>query len=90
MMSGFDYGDSAKPDWSSDIKWRFVRRQSENDVYQIEWAFRPKNDASGTQTTEVSFDGKHTTHVFGNRWQAISIEPKDLPSDPQVATATNG
>lgn len=81
MASGFDYGDAAKPDWTSDIKWCFLRQDGGNDVYRIEWTFRPTNGASDTQTTEVSFDGTHSAKALGNQWQTISIEPG--PLDPK-------
>jgi len=32
MTSGFDYGDPAKSDWTSDIKWCFLRREGGTDV----------------------------------------------------------
>lgn len=76
MISGFDYGDPAKPDWSSDIKWSFLRQDGGKDVYRVEWTFRPKNGTSRTQVTEVPFDGSQSAKVPGNDWQIISIEPK--------------
>lgn len=90
MTSGFDYGDSSKPDWTSDIKWCFLRQDGESDVYRVEWTFRPKSGISDAQTIEVSFDGKQSTRVCGNEWQTISIEPKSAEGDSQPAAATDG
>ena len=90
MGSGFDYGDSTKPDWKSDCKWRFLRRDGESDVYQIKWAFRPENGTGGTQTLEASFDGKQSARVCGNQWQTISIEPKSAERNSQPADARDG
>ena len=75
MTSGFDYGDPAKPDWKSVIKWSFLRQDGRRDLYRVEWIFRPKESIGHTETTEVSFDGKHSARVFENEWQTISIEP---------------
>ncbi len=75
MIGGFNYRDPAKPDWTSDIRWYFLRQDGGSDVYRVEWTFRPKSGAGGTQTAEVSFDGKHAVKVFGNQWEVISIEP---------------
>lgn len=90
MTSGFDYGDSTKPDWTSDIKWCFLRQDGESDVYRVEWTFRPKNGTGGAQTMEVSFDGKQIARVCGNQWQTISIEPESAEADSQPAAATDG
>jgi len=87
MVSGFDYGDLAKPDWTSDIKWCFLRRDGESDVYQVEWIFRPKNGTGGTQTMEVSFDGKQGARVCGNQWQTVSIEPRSAEGNSQPLAA---
>ena len=57
MRGGFDYGDSSKVDWTSDVTWRFLRCDDKNDVYTVEWTFRPKRGASVTKAKEVSFDG---------------------------------
>jgi hypothetical protein len=90
MTSGFDYGDPAKPDWTSDIKWRFLRRDGDNDIYRIDWTFRPENGTGGTQTRDVSFDGKQSVRACGNQWQTISIEPTSTQGDSQPAAATDG
>ena len=86
--SGFNYGDPAKPDWTSEIKWIFLRQDGAKDVYQVEWTFRPKNGTGSTQTLEVSFDGKQSARVCGNQWQTISIEPKSAEGNSQQAAAT--
>ena len=83
MTSGFDYGDSAKPDWTSDIKWCFLRQDGGSDVYRVQWTFRPKNGTGRIRTTEVSFDGKRSARVSGNQWQTISIEPIQSHRDSQ-------
>ena len=90
MMSGFDYGDSTKPDWSSEVKWSFLRQEGGSDVYRVEWTFRPTTGTGGTQTREVSFDGKHSVRVCGNQWQTISIEPTPPEGDSQPEAATDG
>jgi hypothetical protein len=82
MTSGFDYGDPARPDWSSDIRWSFLRQDEGKDVYRVEWTFRPKNGTSRTQVTEVSFDGSQSAKIPGNEWQIISIEPKSSQGKP--------
>ena len=83
MRSGFDYGDTNKPDWTSDIKWQFLRSEGAADLYRVEWTFRPINVADRTRTREVSFDGVTSTHVFSNEWQVISIEPALTDVDSQ-------
>jgi hypothetical protein len=83
MRSGFNYGDSSKVDWTSDITWRFLRRDGTNDVYRVEWTFRPKGGSSDTKAKEVSFDGREAVRVFDNRWQVISIEPGPIPTNSQ-------
>jgi hypothetical protein len=75
MSTGFNYGDPAKADWTSDIKWRFLRQDEGVDVYQIEWTFRPQSGAGVSQTKEVFFDGSHSVRVSANPWQTVSIEP---------------
>jgi hypothetical protein len=90
MTSGFDYGDPAKPDWDSDIRWCFVRQDGESDLYRVEWNFRPKTGTGRTQTTEVPFDGKHSARVSENQWQTVSIEPPPPEGDSQPAAATDG
>ena len=78
MTSGFDYGDLAKPDWRSQIEWRFLRQDDGSDVYRVEWTFAPKNGTGLTRTSEASFDGKQSVRVAENEWQTISIEPGPL------------
>jgi hypothetical protein len=83
MISGFDYGDPAGPDWTSDIKWRFLRRDGSRDVYRVGWTFRPKGGSVGTKTKEAAFDGMDTVRVFENQWQVISIEPGPMKRNSQ-------
>ena len=90
MTSGFDYGDSAKLDWSSDIKWCFLRQDGGSDVYRVEWAFRPKNGTGVTQTMDGLYDGGHSARVSGNQWQTISIEPARPEGDSQPVAAQPG
>lgn len=75
MTSGFEYGDASQPDWTSEIKWRFVGRDGGSDVYRLDWTFRPKSGTGVSDTKEVSFDGAESVKVFGNQWQVVSIEP---------------
>lgn len=74
MISGFEYGDPATLDWSSDINWSFLRQDGGKDVYRVESTFCPKNGTTRTQVTEVPFDGSQSVKVPGNDWQIISIE----------------
>ena len=85
MKSGFNYGDlykgdSSKVAWTSRIAWRFLRRDGANDVYRVEWIFRPKGGSSDTKAKEVSFDGVKAVRVFDNQWEVISIEPGPIPT----------
>ena len=75
ITCGFQYGDASKSDWTSEIKWRFVGRDGDSDVYRLDWTFRPKVGAGVSDTKEVSFDGEESVRVFGNQWQVVSIEP---------------
>ncbi len=90
MTSGFNYGDSSKGDWTSDITWRFLRRDGTNDVYRVEWTFRPKGGSSDTKAKEVSFNGVKAVRVFDNRWQVISIEPGPIIVDSAPQAGANG
>jgi hypothetical protein len=90
MTSGFDYGDPSKADWTSDIKWHFLRRDGQSDVYRVEWTFRPEGGTGGTKTREVSFNGTQAVRVFDNQWQVISIEPGSMKTDSQHAPAADG
>jgi hypothetical protein len=90
MTSGFDYGDSSKPDWTSDIKWSFLRQDGEIDVYRVEWIFSPKSGTSGTKVKEVNFDGTKSVTVFSNQWQVISVEPGRTKTNSQPGGPANG
>lgn len=88
MRSGFNYGDlykgdSSKVAWTSRVAWRFLRRDGVNDVYRVEWIFRPKGGSSDTKAKEVSFDGVKAVRVFDNQWEVISIEPGPIPTNSQ-------
>jgi hypothetical protein len=83
MTSGFDYGDSPEADWTSDITWSFLRRDGANDVYRMEWTFRPDNGVGRTQVKDVWFDGAEAVRVFENQWQVISIEPGAITKNSQ-------
>jgi hypothetical protein len=89
MTSGFDYGDPSKPDWTSDIRWSFLRRDGGSDVYRMEWTFRPANGAGRTESKEIAFDGRKAVRAFGNQWQVISIEPGPMKTDSQHAPASD-
>jgi hypothetical protein len=75
LSSGFEYGDATKPDWTSEINWRFLRQDGDEDVYRIDWTFRMKDGAGASNMKEVSFDGQESVKVFANHWQVVSIEP---------------
>jgi hypothetical protein len=83
LTSGFDYGDPSNLDWTSDIKWSFLRRDGGSDVYRMEWTFRPANGTARTESKEVAFDGMKAVRVFGNQWQVISIEPGPMKTPSQ-------
>ncbi len=83
MRSGFEYGDTPKADWTSEITWRFVGRDGDSDVYRLDWTFRPENGTSVSDTKEVSFDGAESVKVFGNQWQVVSIEPGVIAENTQ-------
>ncbi|MCE9613832.1 MAG: hypothetical protein K8T26_06115 [Lentisphaerae bacterium] len=85
MRSGFKYGDPAKPDWTSDIKWRLIRQRGEADLYRVEWTFTLRNTAGNTKAAEVPFDGRKSVLVFSNQWQVVSIEPGMTKEDSQQA-----
>lgn len=89
MRGGFDSGDSSKLDWTSNVTWRFLRRDGTNDVYTVEWAFRPKGGASDTKAKEVSFDGAQAVRVFENQWEVISIEPGSITTHSQPVSPAN-
>jgi hypothetical protein len=75
MVTGFDYGDPAKPDWKGSIKWQLLRREGKSDVYQIEWNFKPTKGTSTSKTEELSFDGVTPSKLVVNTQWVISIEP---------------
>ena len=76
LPGGFSYGDSAKSDWNSDIRWTYLRRDGVKDVYRIEWTFRLRDGVASTRDLELAFDGFQPSIIPGNEWQVISIEPK--------------
>ena len=90
LRGGFDYGDSSKGDWTSDVTWRFLRREGTQDVYTVEWTFRPKGGSSDTRAKEVSFNGTQAVRVFDNQWQVISIEPGSITAHSRSGAAANG
>lgn len=75
LKSGFEYGDALKTDWTSQIKWRFLRQDGDNDVYRVDWTFRLKGGTDVSDTKEAAFDGQTSVKVFSNEWQVVSIEP---------------
>jgi hypothetical protein len=75
MVTGFDYGNPAKPDWKGSIKWQLLRREGKSDVYQIEWNFEPMKGTSTSKTEELSFDGVTPSKLVVNTQWVISIEP---------------
>jgi hypothetical protein len=89
IRSGFNYGDSSKVDWTSDVTWRFLRRDGTNDVYRVEWTFRPNGGASDPEAKEVVYDGTEAVRIFANQWQVISIEPGPVTTDFQPNAGPN-
>ncbi len=81
MTSGFDYGDPAKTDWKASINWRFLMREGESDVYQIEWNYKPKVGAPTHKVEELSFDGVMPAKLVVNEQWVISIEPEEPPAE---------
>ena len=90
MVSGFNYGEPSKPDWTSQIQWCFLRQAGGQDVYRVEWTFRRTSGTRRTGAREVSFDGTNSVKVFDSQWQVISIEPGPMEKDSQPAPAVDG
>ena len=78
MSAGFDYGDSSKTDWKGSIKWSFLRREGNSDVYKVEWEHKPKGGSATRKVEGLSFDGVIPAKLVVNEQWVISIEP-DLP-----------
>jgi hypothetical protein len=76
MHTGFEYTDTTKTDWTADIKWSFLRRQENADVYSVEWEFRTKSGSSSSDAAELSFDGVVPAKLTLNEKMVISIEPE--------------
>lgn len=79
MNAGFDYGDSSKTDWKGSIKWRYLRKESNSDVYKVEWAYKPKGGSPTHKVDELSFDGVSPAKLVVNEQWVISIEPDQPP-----------
>lgn len=75
MNAGFDYGDSSKTDWKGSIKWRYLRKESNSDVYKVEWEYKPKGGSPTHKVDELSFDGVSPATLVVNEQWVISIEP---------------
>ncbi len=75
MRTGFDYTDESKADWTADIKWSFLRREDDADVYGIECKFLEPNRLSEPNTEELSFDGESPAKLQVSEQLIISIEP---------------
>ena len=79
MNAGFDYGDSSKTDWKGSIKWRYLRKDSNSDVYKVEWEYNPKGGSPTHKVDELSFDGVSPAKLVVNEQWVISIEPDQPP-----------
>jgi len=76
VMHGYGDSDPKTSDWSSDIKWEFLRHEKGNDIYRIEWTFQIDGGAKETGSKEIAYDGSHAVHVTCNKnLQYLSIEP---------------
>ncbi len=75
MQTGFDYADDSRMDWTADIKWSFIRREDESDVYHIEWEFQAQNGSPVFNDAELSFDGLSPAKLTITEQLIISIEP---------------
>lgn len=80
MLTGFDYTDTSKTDWTAEIKWSFLRREDRFDVYRVEWEFKATSGSSSPNVAELSFDGVAPAKLTVNEHLVISIEPEE-PSD---------
>lgn len=79
MSAGFDYGDSSKTDWKGSIKWSFLRREGNCDVYKVEWEHKPKGGSATRKVEDLSFDGVIPAKLVVNEQWVISIEPEQPP-----------
>jgi hypothetical protein len=77
MHTGFEYTDTSKTNWTADINWSFLRRESGADVYRVEWEFKTNSGSSSAKVAELSFDGVTPAKLAINEQLIISIEPED-------------
>ena len=77
MDTGFDYGDTSIENWRASVKWSFLRREGNKDVYTVEWNFKPHGGSSTQQVAELSFDGVTSAVLTVNEQLVISIEPDE-------------
>lgn len=75
MVTGFDYGDSSRTDWTATIKWGFLRCEGNSDVYQVKWEYKPKGGSPIRKAEELSFNGASPAKLVVNEQLVISIEP---------------
>jgi len=78
MGSGFNYGDTAKADWTAKIQWSFQKRKDSADVYRVEIAFNSPNGISSSKVATLLFDGVTSAKITVNEQLIISIDPEDL------------
>ena len=86
MSAGFDYGDSSKTDWKGSIKWSFLRREGNSDVYKVEWEHKPKGGSATRKVEGLSFDGVIPAKLVVNEQWLISIEPHQPPVKAKSGT----
>ena len=77
--SGFDYGDTGKTDWKSQIRWELVAQKGPSDVYEFNWTFSPSGGTTVSESRRVEYDGKKSVIVFQNEYEVIAIEPGSIP-----------
>jgi len=63
------------PGWEHDLKWTFIGRNREKDVYRFTFARKTKKDSSSQTTTskDIQFDGKRVI-VFEDELHTIVME----------------
>ena len=61
------------------IKWRYLRKESNSDVYKVEWEYKPKGGSPTHKVDELSFDGVSPAKLVVNEQWVISIEPDQPP-----------
>ncbi len=75
MSTGIKYGETSKTHWNGSIKWRYLRKESNSDVYKVEWEYKPTGGSPTHNVDELAFDGVSPTKLVVNKQWVISIEP---------------